>query len=81
MLSLDEIIKNYNFIPKNKNVFYAKPKVKQYQALCDEMFFTKEGLKGYYKLLNLLADIETLTGIKFYDKVELELSEIALRDI
>lgn len=60
MKTLEDILKDYRFIAKSKQVFRKNPK-RYKSGLVD--FCTKEGANSYEKLTSLLEDLGELTGI------------------
>ena len=60
MKTLEDILKDYNFISRNKQVFRKNPK--KYEGVFVD-FCTKDGGNAYDKLISLLCDLGNLTGI------------------
>lgn len=75
---LDEILYEYGFIAKSKNVF-RKYKNNKEDISISEMYFTKAGAKAYLKLLSLLQDIAILTDTEthYYEVIEPKLDTIS----
>ena len=58
MITLEDILHNYKFVPKSKKCF--RKNVKWVDDLPE--IGTKAGYKGYHSLISLLYDIATVTG-------------------
>lgn len=72
MKTLEDILQDYNFISRGKQVFRKNPK--RYKGgLVD--FCTKDGANAYDKLISLLSDLNELTGISIGKMID-ELDDI-----
>ena len=72
MKTLEDILKDYKFIAKSKQVFRKNPK-RYEEGLTD--YCTKDGANAYDQLISLLSDLGNLTGISM-DKMIDELDDI-----
>lgn len=72
MKTLEDILKDYKFIARSKQVFRRNPKRFE-DGLTN--FCTKDGANSYEKLISLLSDLGDLTGISIGKMID-ELDDI-----